>query len=302
MADAAGWFPQFYAAEGAIADVILKTPEGVTVQTYEEVPFVGTVLNARERLAVNRTYYVATTGSDIANDGLSSGSPFLTVQKAVNAASMLDFNGFTVTIQVAAGTYADRVVVNGVNLGLIDFNSLVIQGDVSTPANVVFSYSGGGNTISALAGAQVTVKGVRFVGGVNTYHISSQQASYIAILNCEFGAGFAHLYARNGGFVGINGNYTVTGSANCHVLTEFSGRVRGASTTVTITGTPAFSTAFASAAGLGNIELIAMTFSGSATGPRYAATLNGVIYTQGGGASYLPGNSAGSTATGGQYA
>ena len=43
------------------------------------------------------------------------------------------------------------------------------------------------------------------------------------------------------------------------------------------------------------------TFSGSATGKRFEATVNGVIYSSGAGASYLPGNAAGTTATGGQY-
>lgn len=45
-----------------------------------------------------------------------------------------------------------------------------------------------------------------------------------------------------------------------------------------------------------------MTFSGTgATGTRYVAGANAVIYTAGGGASYLPGNAGGSVETGGQY-
>jgi hypothetical protein len=52
--------------------------------------------------------------------------------------------------------------------------------------------------------------------------------------------------------------------------------------------------------GLG-IYVSGATFAGSATGPRYVVSLNGVINTFGGGASVFPGNSAGSIATGGQY-
>jgi hypothetical protein len=46
-----------------------------------------------------------------------------------------------------------------------------------------------------------------------------------------------------------------------------------------------------------------MTFTngGTVTGQRYNVAANGVIFTNGGGANYLPGNAAGASATGGQY-
>ena len=46
-----------------------------------------------------------------------------------------------------------------------------------------------------------------------------------------------------------------------------------------------------------------MTFTNGATvtGTRYSVTNNGVVFTNGGGATYLPGNAAGSSANGGQY-
>ena len=51
----------------------------------------------------------------------------------------------------------------------------------------------------------------------------------------------------------------------------------------------------------GMISAASLTFSGAATGTRYFAALNGIVYTNGGGATYFPGNAAGATATGGQY-
>ena len=76
----------------------------------------------------------------------------------------------------------------------------------------------------------------------------------------------------------------------------------GASLTVTVTGTPAFANAFCAAYVLGLAYPAFYTFSGSATGKRYEATTNGVISTGGAAPTYFPGNVAGTTGSGGQYA
>lgn len=67
---------------------------------------------------------------------------------------------------------------------------------------------------------------------------------------------------------------------------------------VTLTGTPAFGAEFALATRVALIEVAGGSFSGSATGKRYDVNLNGVILSSG---LTLPGNAAGTTATGGQY-
>jgi hypothetical protein len=43
------------------------------------------------------------------------------------------------------------------------------------------------------------------------------------------------------------------------------------------------------------------TFSGSATGKRYAIDTNAVVFVGGAGATYLPGDVTGTVATGAQY-
>ena len=71
--------------------------------------------NMRERLTANRTYYVRTDGSN-SNTGLvnSAGGAFLTLQKALSVAYYdIDTGNFIATIQVAAGTYTELVVLNG---------------------------------------------------------------------------------------------------------------------------------------------------------------------------------------------
>jgi len=69
--------------------------------------------------------------------------------------------------------------------------------------------------------------------------------------------------------------------------------------TITLTGTPAFSSQFAAAFSLSNISAQAMTFVGSATGSRYVATGNANINV--GGVNYFPGNAVGSVSSGGNY-
>ena len=62
---------------------------------------------------------------------------------------------------------------------------------------------------------------------------------------------------------------------------------------VTLNGTPAYGSGFAEVDVGGIIVCPGLTFSGSATGPRYAANTNGVIQTNGGGPNFFPGSSAG---------
>ena len=262
--------------------------------------------SGRDVLRANRTYYVSTTGND-SNDGLSSGTPFLTGQAAVNAALACDFDGFTVTIQHAAGSYAGTIVIPGPALGQKTANQLVIQGDLVTPSNVVFNNNATGivDVVQAAYGGMCFLQGIKFNN--NAAGLASLAAAYdgrIEFTNVEFGTANYHVYVKPKGSVVAKGSYTISGSAAAHIEVESNSvfRYDPSAVTVTLTGTPAFSTAFAVAQTCASIEAISVTFSGSATGPRYSAVTNGVITTNGGGASYLPGNSAGSTATGGQYA
>jgi len=78
------------------------------------------------------------------------------------------------------------------------------------------------------------------------------------------------------------------------------GFIHNNSKIVTVTGTPTFNT-FATSGNRGEIEAVGTTFSGAATGTRYAVSGNAVISTAGGGANFFPGSGAGSAATGGQY-
>jgi hypothetical protein len=254
----------------------------------------------RERVTSARTYYVRTDGSD-SNNGLAntSGSAFLTIQKAIDVvSSTLDIaSGIVATIQVADGTYTATNYLKQ----LTGPGTAVIQGNNSTPANVVISVTGAPCFSCNVSGW--TVKDLKVTTTTSGWCIHSTSGnSTLHIGNIDFGASaHAHMLCDAGGTILVDSNYAITGAAAYHVYLERLCYFQMNSLTITITGTPAFSTAFAYARGLSEIYFPSCTFSGSATGKRYDISQNAVCFVNGGGANYFPGNSAGSTETGSQY-
>jgi hypothetical protein len=100
----------------------------------------------------------------------------------------------------------------------------------------------------------------------------------------------------------VTGNYSISGNAALHIYLGNSSVMLLQSRTITLSGTPAFAGAFCQVLYCSQLIINANTFSGSATGTRYSVALNSIIETGGAGATYLPGNAAGATATGGIYA
>jgi cytoskeletal protein CcmA (bactofilin family) len=271
--------------------------------------------NARDRLTANRTYYVRTDGSDT-NNGLtnSSGGAFRTIQKAVEVVCEdIDLNGFRATIQVGNGTYEGPVVLRSYlgSPGLL--SSLVtgapsgsyaeIIGNLTSPSSVVLASSASHALVAIGAPMGWWVNGLSYTttgAGVNGVLAADQSTLYIG--TSSFGACVSHhITAVRNSTVFVNGNYTITGGAATHYTTQENSEISCNSKTITVTGTPAFSTAFARTILVSVIRAQSSTYSGAATGTRYSSTENSVIQTNGGGANYFPGNVAGSTTTGGQY-
>jgi len=164
----------------------------------------------------------------------------------------------------------------------------------TTSANCIECTTGGRLNVTALK-VQTTTSGFGMVSAGATINVGAD-------INFGACASLYHAAAYNNGAINFNNNYTISGASPIHWYCEANGIIRAQAITITISGTPAFSAAFAYVTGTGVVLCAANTFSGSATGTRYSADTNGVISTQGGGATYLPGNSAGATASGGQYA
>lgn len=271
-----------------------------TLSAVPVADYVVTPRQIREKLTANRTYYVRTDGSD-SNDGLtnSSGGAFLTIQKAVDTCLTLDLNGNDVTIQVGAGTYTAGVGLNKRFVG----GNVALVGDTTTPSNVVISRSSGDCVNADGAGVNIKVRGFKLVTSSGNGLFAANQA-VIQFGEIDFGAcSDRHIRASSGGVVKNEavGDYTISGDTGNHMLANVTGMIAISGVTITLSGTRAWSGAGLSAQAGGQISFWDTTISGSATGTRYSATLNGVINTFGGGASYWPGDVAGTTATGGQY-
>lgn len=258
------------------------------------------IANARIRLAANTSFFVRSDGND-SNTGLANnaGGAFLTIQGAVTALSKLwDFNGFTVTVNIQAGTFGG-VGVTGLFVG--QQTALVLNGVGSTTI-IAGGASAGVNTD---AGAIVSAQNMK-IGSTSTNGIAAFGASQIAIgAGVEFtGAGSganAIVAVGTGGTVRFNANCTVSGGAGCLFNAGTNGFIVADTKTFTFTGTPAFSVIVAQAVQCAQLSFTNCTFTGAVTGQRYLAGNNGVVFTNGGGATYFPGSSAGAQVTGGQY-
>lgn len=248
----------------------------------------------REVLSANRTYYVATSGSD-SNDGLTAGTPLLTLQAAYNKVSALDLNSKSVTISVAAGTYSAGIAATApvVGFGFISITGAGATTVISSGAAAAFSASGGAAfTISNLKVSAAT--------GNCIYAINN---GYVGILGgITFGASTQpHMRSDRGGTISLAYLATVAidGGASAHIFAN-GGDVIASAPVYTLTGTPNFST-FANANGFGYVAYWTGSFTGAATGVRYTSSANSVINVFGAGVNYFPGSAAGNTSLGGQY-
>jgi len=256
----------------------------------------GALISEREILTENRTYYVATTGDD-ANDGLTVGDPFLTPQHAIDVASTtLDIRGYGVVIQLADGEYPLTTY-----LTLKDMQGtgqVHILGNETTRANVIIS---GSTLLASDLNTTYEFRGMKLSPGVASDAIyASGVSTRVRIGNIDFDDALSHIVATNRARIEVIQGYEITGSASNFHFSALDGGVINCGTAVTVTGTPSFS-AFVSAASHSRINVSGGSFTGAATGKRYQVALLGLITGTSASATFFPGNSAGTTATGGIY-
>lgn len=279
------------------------TSYGRSVLTLADAAAAQSLFGVRAVLTATRTYYVRTDGSD-SNTGLSNtaGGAFLTIQHALDVASSLDCVTYSVTISVQAGTYT---VTTPINLPvMLGSGTMTLQGDTTTPANVVITNAtaatsvlrGLGCTPWTIEGFKITNSGTGASDGLIFNNCK------IKIGNCEFGAITRFAFLLTGlVYMDFTTTVKISGSMAAFIFCQRGSHSVAAVATWTISGTPAFSSWFVNSFDVSTAQFSGVTFSGSATGVRYSVSQNAVVDTGGGGATFLPGNSAGSAVTGGQY-
>jgi hypothetical protein len=232
------------------------------------------------------------TGSD-SNSGLvnSASGALLTLQAAYNiVTSSLDLGGKNVTISAAAAPFTagvlisqpwtggGRVILEGNSAARISASGNVINWTCALPGQLTIQNFDG---LSTSSGSVIRGEGPGFCSvGSNNYGPVTQYCVAALSTGCSI---------RAQGSTSL-----VLGGAANFFNASAAGYIRWDTNTIILVDTPAFSSAFAAGSFCGTANFGAITFSGAATGPRFSAGTNSVLSTSGGGATYFPGNSAGS--------
>lgn len=267
-------------------------------------------------LTAPRDFYVNnSTGNDLfdgtsANVSGSNTGPFKTIQQALSTLRKYNLGGWSFNIHVADGTYATASTVvfpmpNG-------SGAVNLIGNATNPAAVQIS-SSLGSCWAANAGGNYSINGFSFSAptpnapggdpGNGIWWIATQTYIY----NCSFGgcAG-AHIYCGPAGGIYVwGGTITITGGAGIAHQAVLNGTLYNnnvAPPALNIANAVSF-VEFVSAGNGGQARPIWSSITGAAnvSGAKYLAAGNGVIDSGGRGVSYLPGSTAGTTSSGGQY-
>jgi hypothetical protein len=249
-----------------------------------------------------RDYYVATTGSDTLNDGLSSAKPFATIQHALDVAHTFNQNGYSVTIHVGDGNYTGPILCYAIN----GQGFITILGNTAQPTNV---------TVQGVNGSAFRVAGTYNFKGLAASGTSGPgdagnafQVGYGALVDidtCAIGSCASYaIYTGGAANVELSGPIQMYG--NCQgLVTATAGGLLLVDSACVLTISPAIavSGAFANAIDTAIVQMrfASIVGGGLVTGQKFNAFGNAVIDTNGSGINYLPGTVAGVLASGAQY-
>lgn len=268
-------------------------------------------------LTSNALWYVnGTTGDDTNYDGTlathtagTAHGPFKTLQRASNEVLKYNMNGYDQVIYVADGTYAS-VVLNPQN----GAGTVHLVGNDAAPQNCIVTATAANTHAIFQNGGIWTVRGFRVSAtGSGTCDGFANNYGHTQLMNMRFGPCVrGHITAGWNGTVILTAGPTPSmftieagATAQAHMLLSFASNIAIDPYNIPnlqILGAVNLAQ-FCWAAQLGVIQVIYTALTGKAFvhGQQYYATGNSIITAIGGGASYFPGDSAGTLSYGGQY-
>lgn len=281
------------------------------VATYDASADTGkkVLLNVlvRDKVVANRTYYIRTDGSD-SNTGLAdnAGGAWLTIAKAYTVIAGLDIEaGVRITVEIRAGTFTmagwTSFAPQIIGSGDVTFNGAGVGSTTVTCGNgpvFYFVFAGAWN----LTNIQFTTTGTNYSSCIWLDAVGV----VVNISSCQFGSTDTtapKIYVGSGKLILSGSNNCSAGGESFALVEGATARLHASSSTVVYSNSPAFSSANIKTYITAECRVNGMTFTngGTVTGKRYIAETNSVLSTGGGGANYIPGDVAGTTATGGQY-
>jgi len=274
----------------------------VVLMIYDGTQF-QVVNNTVPQIFAATTFYVNNSTGSNSNNGLSSGTAWATIAHAITALSTYNLNGNTVTLQLAT-TGINYVMPT--SFSAPSAGALIIQGDTGNQANVTITNANAGVGVANIGGGNVTLQYLTIYITSTVTGVFVESGLIISINYCTFtstGPTNQPLIECGGGALVIPGPGNIYG-ASADAIWWVSGAVLAMNGNASTANSPTWSAAAVVCEFGGTVSLVngSWTWSGSgALGPRYAASLNGVIYVQGRGANYFPGSSPGTTTYGGIY-
>lgn len=270
-------------------------------------------------LQASTNFYVnSATGND-SYDGTAAvvgggHGPFKTINRAVAQTQLYNMNGFDQNIFVAdsPGAPYDPVYLPPTNGG----GTVNLIGNTATPANCPITSTASQGSAISQGGGLYTVTGFRLSSGAGGDYGIGLGGGQCQIGNLQFGpCGLAHICAANSGSqiqIEAGAQITIETGANTIVGHIWIAGSAGLGVpnppgpsgypNVTILGAVSLGS-WVVAQDLGQVQLHynAVTGAANVTASKYIASMNGTIESLGGGTSYFPGNTAGTTSLGGQY-
>lgn len=265
----------------------------------------------RIKLTSGLTIWVRPDGDDN-NDGSANtaAAAMKTILGAyARAIRQYDTAGFSITIRLGVGGDYQGASLSGFT------GDVVVLGDLAAPGSYNIRGQPTTDTPIVTRTNQLTLAGVsiapQFLLGGASNGVYARSGSVVNLRNVTFKPPYAvsahsHVGIDSGASVFTFGEILIViagGDSFINVAEggSFEGGFAGEPTTIKLFDGPGFATAFCRVVG-GAAKFGATTITGGAYGKRYSVALNGTINTYGGGANFLPGDAAGVTASGGQYA